>query len=178
MFKAKTIRMESEKIIAPDFHSKKFAIMDIDRHYSDGSRWKVTSEYINILSGTYFNISNIDDVIYNSTNKTLCLHFKSFIKHYGTQFETIKFEEKFDHIFMTFYDTYYSITSDLMSKLDICASTLRLYNAFQDLAYLKEKYAVIDLVGNAWQVDYLCNLYSQEDRSKHYHSLTDGAIFI
>lgn len=178
MFEVKEIKTESQEWIIPAVHRARFAIMDIDCHYADGSRWKVTSDYINTIEGVYFNISDIENVIYNSTENVLYLRFQICMKIFNIKCKTIAFKIQYEHVTMCFFEVESGLIIEQTSKLDGHVSLQRLYSAFKDLSHLKGKYAIIDLAGNTWQVDYLCNFYRQEDRRKYFHALTDEFMLI
>ncbi len=160
----KTQFVSNEVIIDRELQIKspngQFGIIDVKERYMEGSSWRLKYDYYNIKENNQYNISDIHSIEYNKDNDILKI---SFNKVLDNGYNTICFSRQYGNVHMEFY-RYHILVNELDSRFNKAGLPLEeLFYAFCSLSQLESKNAIVTLNGEAFQVTYIQNYYSETE---------------
>lgn len=162
-YRAVIVREETQKVIAPNIHLKQFAIMDIEEDFKDNSGWITEKRLINILENTYYNISDIWQIIYNESKDYVLLVFNKELKYQSRLYNAIKFSITHEMIQMEFYKNFSNTVMSFSSEFDKAISVKVIYDAFCALSKVRTDYAFITLEGKLYPTKCIYDYVSSGD---------------
>lgn len=144
-------------------HVKQFAIMKEVEEYARGSSWRVDKSLSNIKSDLYFNVSDIECIVYNQSQDYTFLVLNNVIKRGISEFQTVRFSTYYSSIKVDFCEYFSEIESpffhfeDITSDIVCNVSTEPIYKALCKLSEINTPYAFITLEGSLYPSTFLCN---------------------
>ena len=137
-----------------------FGIIDVKERYMEGSRWRVKYDYYNIKENNQYNISDIHSIEYNRDNDLLKISFNQVLDN---GYNNICFSRLYGKVHMEFY-RYHILVNELDSRFNKASLSLEeLFYAFCSLSQLESKNAIVTLNGEAFQVTYIQNFYTETE---------------
>lgn len=144
-------------------HVKQFAIMKEVEEYARGSSWRVDKSLSNIKSDLYFNVSDIECIVYNQSQDYTFLVLNNVIKRGISEFQAVRFSTYYSSIKVDFCEYFSEIESpffhfeDITSDIVCNVSTEPIYKALCKLSEINTPYAFITLEGSLYPSTFLCN---------------------
>lgn len=163
IFKTTIIHKEQNKWVTPNIHLKQFAIMDIEEGFRDNSDWITEKRLINILGNTYYNVSDIWQIIYNESKDYVLLVFDKELKYQDRLYNVIKFSITHEMIQMEFYKNFCNTVMSFSSTFDKATSVKVIYDTFCALSKVKTEYAFITLEGKLYPTNCIYDYVSSGD---------------
>lgn len=111
----------------------------------------------NIFENTYYNISDIDCVIYDRKMQSTTIVFAKAINGY----EALSFREEFNSLRIDYYKSLGVLSYTDRLKCDNFIYGENLFDAFSLLPYIEDN-AIITIGGNVYQDKNLMNFYSSD----------------
>lgn len=160
-----TVETKLKAYFFPNYKQVSLGFFDIHKSYADESRWRVKEEWRNVFEGVYFDLSNIESIIFDYKKWEI---FISFIYEDSHHIKDINIKESYSEWVITLFDEK-GVENNRYISRDSSFNVMYLNHMFLSLCKLDDVYEtgiIVNAMGNAYQTSNLKNYYKGNEISK------------